>query len=306
MRTQFNQIYQRLKNQHQKNGWEVNESRLRQQAWMLNDRIIFEATNNNAAAASSAAAGAGAGGSGNKRDSLSFLYGVGFDSIIYFLGLNESSTNIVLPTSYQVVCVKNTDDNQIYFTDKIYFGTVNLSTGEINLIDNNIIDMASSYVASMYYEGGGNFILLDSFIKSGVPGIIRVNVDGVASLVNTISTDTYYLEQLFVYDGQVYGISITGGYSTIIGQFDINLGDYSSEPVTLTINVPGYENLSGYTLSTVSYNGKVYANILYIFDGHPIDIGLFEIDMNGFVANYIKSLFLPFDGNVLVSNLFNS
>jgi len=83
MKNHFNQIYERLKNQHKQNGWEVNESRLRQQAWMLNDRIVFEATNNNAAASSSAA---GAGGSGNKRDSLSFLYGVGFDYIIYFLG----------------------------------------------------------------------------------------------------------------------------------------------------------------------------------------------------------------------------
>jgi hypothetical protein len=70
MRNQFNQIYDRLKSQHKQNGWEVNEARLRQQAWMLNDRIVFEATNNNAAAASSAAAGAGAGaggGSGNRR-----------------------------------------------------------------------------------------------------------------------------------------------------------------------------------------------------------------------------------------------
>ena len=62
----FNQIYGKLRDQHQKNGWEINEQRLRQQAWMLNDRLMFEASNTTVAAAASAAAGAG-GGSGNRR-----------------------------------------------------------------------------------------------------------------------------------------------------------------------------------------------------------------------------------------------
>jgi len=57
----FNKIYERLKNQHQRNGWEINEQSLRQQAWMLNDKIIFESANNNSVAAAAAAAGAGGG-----------------------------------------------------------------------------------------------------------------------------------------------------------------------------------------------------------------------------------------------------
>jgi hypothetical protein len=54
----INQIYNKLRGQHQKNGWKINESALRQQAWMLNDRQIYES----AIPAASSAAGAGAGG----------------------------------------------------------------------------------------------------------------------------------------------------------------------------------------------------------------------------------------------------
>jgi len=93
MKNHFNQIYERLKNQHKQNGWEVNESRLRQQAWMLNDRIVFEATNNNAAAASSAAAGAGAGAGGRaNRESPITLTFTSYDEPLYNKVTNLTGT----------------------------------------------------------------------------------------------------------------------------------------------------------------------------------------------------------------------
>jgi hypothetical protein len=55
--SQLRKIYERLKKQHEENGWEINESRLRQQAWMLNDRIIFESTRSSAADSSAAGGG---------------------------------------------------------------------------------------------------------------------------------------------------------------------------------------------------------------------------------------------------------
>jgi len=63
MKNNYNQILDKLKQQHQRNGWEINEQRIRQQAWMLNDRLMNESALNNANASSAAAGG----GSGNRR-----------------------------------------------------------------------------------------------------------------------------------------------------------------------------------------------------------------------------------------------
>jgi len=69
------EIFTRLKVSAIRNGQVVNEEKLRQQAWMIRDRQIFEVSNNSsiapsAAAAASSAAGAGGsgGGGGNRRN----------------------------------------------------------------------------------------------------------------------------------------------------------------------------------------------------------------------------------------------
>jgi hypothetical protein len=54
---QLRRIYEKLKKQHEINGWEINESRLQQQSWMLNDRIIFESNSLSPVSSSSAAGG---------------------------------------------------------------------------------------------------------------------------------------------------------------------------------------------------------------------------------------------------------
>jgi hypothetical protein len=38
----LNQIYEKLKKQAELSGQEINESHLRQQAWMIRDRMMFE------------------------------------------------------------------------------------------------------------------------------------------------------------------------------------------------------------------------------------------------------------------------
>jgi len=123
----YNKLVEKLKQQHQRNGWEINEQRIRQQAWMLNDRLMNESALNNANASSAAA---GAGGSGNRR----------------------------------VVVVKNNQTSLLFF---ILNGTwqymlVNYTTGDIggifdtglNLSDNWIMyNQDSTY--SVQYKGYG-------------------------------------------------------------------------------------------------------------------------------------------------------
>jgi hypothetical protein len=57
----LHQIYEEIKRKYESNNWQIDEGKIRQQAWMLRDRMIFESSLSNAAASSSAA-GAGGGG----------------------------------------------------------------------------------------------------------------------------------------------------------------------------------------------------------------------------------------------------
>lgn len=69
----LNQIYQRLKQQAERNGQEIDEGRLRQQAWVMRDRMMFESSINSN---SSSAAGAGGGGGGLRRSIENIVVGV--------------------------------------------------------------------------------------------------------------------------------------------------------------------------------------------------------------------------------------
>jgi len=57
MRNNFRKIYQNLRENYTRNGWEIDESRLRRQAWVLNDRMIFEANLNNTTSSSAGSGG---------------------------------------------------------------------------------------------------------------------------------------------------------------------------------------------------------------------------------------------------------
>jgi hypothetical protein len=59
------QIYERLRQQAERNGQDIDEGRLRQQAWMMRDRMMFEQSYTNSVSSSSAA---GAGGGGRRFD----------------------------------------------------------------------------------------------------------------------------------------------------------------------------------------------------------------------------------------------
>jgi hypothetical protein len=57
------QIYEKLRLQAERNGHQIDEDRLRQQAWMMRDRMVFEQSYTNTVPSSSVA---GAGGGGNR------------------------------------------------------------------------------------------------------------------------------------------------------------------------------------------------------------------------------------------------
>jgi len=66
------QIYEKLRQQAERNGHQIDEDRLRQQAWMMRDRMMFEQSYTNNTVSSSSAAGAGGGGS-RRRQIFTFV-----------------------------------------------------------------------------------------------------------------------------------------------------------------------------------------------------------------------------------------
>ena len=199
----LNRIYQNLK-QRNPNG---DDRALKQQAWVLRDRQVFE---NNLAVASSAAAAAGAGagaggGSGLKRRETVKTLGVGDVSLFYqaskfFIYNFETSTqtsiidlsadiNNVAPLTDGGFYIKTVDGNG----DKVHY-LINID-GQILWQDSNLstewddFEAFSKYLVP-YYEKNGTYYLVvmdydgirqmtfDNFIDGGGGSYDYVHLSG--------------------------------------------------------------------------------------------------------------------------------
>jgi hypothetical protein len=211
------QIYERLRQQAERNGQNIDEGRLRQQAWMMRDRMMFEQSyvNNNT---SISAAGAGGGGSIRRNNIV-----VG-----------------VFNQSYIITWVDTSDD-----TWKI--AVFNFDTGKLSEIINTelINDNGNEWYLNDNYrhiQTGGFSISYQNDITSKYK-IFFINANGEVHGIKDLDNneDFQYTENAQGYLGELNSISTlhhfanTGVYTHQFEGVDINdieIDDASEDDVT--------------------------------------------------------------------------
>jgi len=204
------QIYEKLRLQAERNGHQIDEDRLRQQAWMIRDRMMFEQSYTNTVPSSSAA---GAGGGGLRRQPIQPIVDV----------------SIIQSTLYYEL-----EDNKLsYFVYN--FETKKLS--DIILISSYVDSIDNSFVLT----GVGYGFRIETGDSTEV---IYINNDGV--IVWRDSVDSYendYVEGKYMIvkyrKGTSYFLSILdylGKHRIIEIDSSIEFGDSINGGFTLRLN----------------------------------------------------------------------
>jgi hypothetical protein len=226
------QIYERLRQQAERNGQDIDEGRLRQQAWMMRDRMMFEQSfTNNVPSSSSAGAG---GGSGLRRKN-NIVVGV----------FNQS---------YIITWVDTADD-----TWKI--AVFNFDTGELSEITNteliyNNNDEWYLYDNYLHIQNGGFSISYQNDITSKYK-IFFINVNGNVQGIKDLDTneDFQYTKNAQGYLGNLNSISTLHHFTNTgvnthqfigIDVNDIEIDDGSEDDVTkdgsMIVEAPDNQN----------------------------------------------------------------
>lgn len=217
---------------------------------------------------------------GGVQNSLSNLWGFNFSDLRLYKIVDLSK-----PLSNQFpgisIFSKNTDDRGVYFIskeeDNSYFGRF-LSTNTLDIIKTDIEELSSN-PASIFYDGGGDFILLDGYFgyESPTPvesqNIIRISSSGDVNLIATFSTDSLgggsytNIGSLLKHKNRILSvITIFNGpyYMVYLAEFDLE----SATPIEegsqiITATVPDREIIKPkYCVSAVSDGKNIYMNLL--------------------------------------------
>jgi hypothetical protein len=158
------QIYEKLRQQAERNGHDIDEGRLRQQAWIMRDRMMFEQSfNNNNTSTSSA--GAGGGGTLRRNNTsvsnestlfYNFSNGV-FDYFVYNFesGLLTDFNQINMSTSPNITPVTR-GGFFLQSEEEFFFISLNGSVvWQDSTTDSSNVDIEnfSRYVAAYYLKG---------------------------------------------------------------------------------------------------------------------------------------------------------
>jgi len=120
MSRELRQIYEKLINQAQKSNLSINESQLRQQAWMMRDRMLLEGSF--VSSVSSAAAGAGAGGSKRASSQESTIFYTLTDNVFtYFIYNFQSGKATPIRTISSFVGNSQLNTSRLVTTGGFYF-----------------------------------------------------------------------------------------------------------------------------------------------------------------------------------------
>jgi len=132
MNNQLDRIYERLKRDHQSRGWEIDESRLRSQAWMLNDRMVFESTSNTSSSSS--------GGSGGGNPTLEWI------SVV--------NTSWIYPQVDLENCVLNITNNNLIGTMSwgMTYSSINFTRPRSNKFVFPTIGDAINFYSEMFFQ----------------------------------------------------------------------------------------------------------------------------------------------------------
>ncbi len=298
MSRDLRQIYERLRQQAEQSNSQIDEHQLRQKAWVIRDRMVYEAEAISTTSVSSAAAGSG----GGKIPSKTLLYSWAEDGYLYRIldkknGNDPRYSNVSFPGT--MTFAKNADDGFVYFINPELdiFGKFDPADPEILIeIPSNITEITNQGCTSFYYEGGGNFIAVDGFKKSGVTNIIRISSVGVATEVSEVdqAIKGYVLMDLFKHEDDVWAFAYADTEEsslTFLGKYDIDAADFIEEPPILTLQgVPGAEVPKPlYVLSVASVDGAVYANIYWDDSvGDASGLGIFKISLETSEATWVR------------------
>lgn len=294
MSRDLRQIYERLRQQAEQSNSQIDEHQLRQKAWVIRDRMVYEAEGISTTSVSSAAAGSG----GGKIPSKTLLYSWASDGYLYRLldkknGNDPRYSNVSFPGT--MALAKNADDGFVYFINPELdiFGKFDPADPEILIeIPSNIDEITNQGCTSFYYEGSGNFIAVDGFKKSGVTNIIRISSVGAATEVSEVdqAIKGYVLMDLIKQGSDVWAFALDG--PVFLGKYDIDAADFLEEPAILTMQgVPGAEVPKPlYVLSVASVDGAVYANIYWDDSvGDASGLGIFKISLETSEATYVRN-----------------
>ena len=301
MSRDLRRIYERLRQQAEQSNSQIDEHQLRQKAWVIRDRMVYEAEGISTTSVSSAAAGSG----GGKIPSKTLLYSWAGDGYLYRLldkknGNDPRYSNVSFPGT--MALAKNADDGFVYFINpnEDIFGKFDPADPEsIIEISSNIDEITNQGCTSFYYEGSGNFIAVDGFKKSGVTNIIRISSEGAATEVGEVDAEleNYLLMDLIKQGSDVWAFAFSG--NVFLGKYDIDAPDFLEEPVILTIQgVPGAEvPKATYVLSVASVGEETYANIVWQDDVSPLSgADIFKIDFETYEATWVRDSEVFSDG----------
>lgn len=264
----------------------------------LEQEALFEQAVRLSQARNQSMTGGAAGG--GKVDPLAGLYGVAIDGLIYSLDQTEANWPYnydPFPSFPSFVCIAfNKDDGYLYAIGEglgnYYFVRIDRETREFTFIDNNIGDFATKGASSLYYEGDGNFIMLDNFFKSSVSSIVRISLGesfATATEVSEVDSEDagITLRNLFLYDGAPWAIAYLSG-GIVIGPLDIETGSFGY--FNQLLPSPEDSNISSieYVFNTVENRGSLYMVALWEDTEENLEFGLFKIDTEygGIAAPY--------------------
>jgi len=185
----YNKLVEKLKQQHQRNGWEINEQRIRQQAWMLNDRLMNEASLNNGSAAA-AAAGAGGGGSGNRRNANANTV------VDPFLG--DSTILVFISPVTNNLCTIQFNFSTQELTDILDTG---ISSNDCNITDYYYTELSDSDNASfkIIYKGGFLMRFTNQNTNSSTFLFLNTNNEILQSCQISSNQYLYFSSKLYVH-----------------------------------------------------------------------------------------------------------
>jgi hypothetical protein len=205
--------------------------------------------------------------------------------------------------------------------------TINASNFGGTSSDNLLITVDSvkgvSTPTSMYYEGNGNFIVLDRFLfldntYDTFPKVVRISTNGTASFV---SKHNYYSDSLYPTSLFEWSVGATGSHTwafaspdgsplTLIGEYFIDSGEFDLESVTEVVinNVPNVATTKVlFVISAINVNGRVYCNMLV--DDKEADETfqcIAELNMQTFEAEYLYPVdSIDSNSDFLYTNIIN-
>jgi hypothetical protein len=210
------QIYEKLRQQAERNGQEIDEGRLRQQAWMMRDRMMFEQSFTSNTVSSSSAAGAG-GGSGLRRRQrpLSSLF-----SQSYIINWVDSSDNTwkIAVFNFDSGILSDIINTELNYDDwNLYDNWRNIQNGGFSVVFQNNED--SSYKIFFLNVNGEVQGIKD--LDNNEDFQYTENAQGYLGELNSVSTFYHFVNE-GVNTHQFPGIDVN----------DIEIDDASEDDVT--------------------------------------------------------------------------